>query len=1012
MITRADACVCILLVVLLIPSYVPSQGVICINEIAAEPLTKQMQLAYESHAPISITSDSDFVSQGWPGNGTQGDPYVIEGLNITSGDAGIHVSGTSSHFVVRNCTLTLTTEYGLYGIRFEYLVNGRIENCSISQKRKGIHIGSSLDCFINNSLISNNTIGIHLDASNVTITNSDLEWNGFEIDKFGNYTMEGVTVNGKPIGFFRNQSDINIDGYAYGQIILAECMNISLSGGVFHYTSFGVQILYSLNCTVQNADIIGSYIGIDVQRSDGCSLIGNKVNECTSTGIRLCIYSHNNRIISNTISSSGGPGICVSDSAFTHIENNNISITVGDALVVSYSESLSIKYNTLVGGGVQMSGSVTEFWVHDVVSNTIDGKELAYHSNLRNTTIELTDESQVIFANCTDVTVRESYLGSNICIIAGFCRNCIFTNITYTGTSSTGIELHHSVGCTVTNCTFDQVGLRSINLKYSTNCSLSRNRIVESGGIEIFHCHGYTILENNSFLGSNDIIYVVYSTNCTLRWNTLTNSNGIYARYAEYLRLFNNTFYSCTKGALIIRSSFCGIFNNTVYDCEQYGFMIEESINCTIAHNSVRYCASTGISMNECSNSSIDYNLLEGNDFGIGVSSNQCNITWNDVISNQGPGICLGMGTSSNLVYGNLIGWNGQGYTELGNARDAGFSNTWDDGISQGNYWSDQWDGENYTIPGYGSGVDRYPSPILAVEHPPDITVEAGSTDDVIRWNASVRGPKEFEVYRNRTLILADSWNGSIISVSLSELGLGTYNHTLVLYEQFGHAINDTVIVNVVDTTPPSITGLTTYEYEAGTSPHSIMLMSSDLYPQSYQILLNGTSTLSGIWNGSEIEVHVAGLSLGAHNFTIVLHDTSMNSGHHTVLVIVVDTISPSISNLTAVEFEAGLEANYLTWNVFDLFPETYDVYVNGSLWRSGEWESGTLEVGFDKVDLGIYNVTIVIYDTSGNWVSDTVFVRVVPPESSVPLILSLSIGAVLCIVLVALALRMRRTGT
>ena len=44
----------------------------------------RLTAAYTPHAPITITSNADFSTQGWPGSGTVDDPYVIEGLNITS----------------------------------------------------------------------------------------------------------------------------------------------------------------------------------------------------------------------------------------------------------------------------------------------------------------------------------------------------------------------------------------------------------------------------------------------------------------------------------------------------------------------------------------------------------------------------------------------------------------------------------------------------------------------------------------------------------------------------------------------------------------------------------------------------------------------------------------------------------------------------------------------------------------------------------------------------------------
>jgi len=930
------------------------------------------------HDPITIQSNSDFESQGWPGNGTEVNPFIIEGLIITSDENCIHVSGTSVHFVIRNCTLASMTEDGLSGIRFEYLANGRIENCSISQQRRGIYIDDCLNCFVDNCSISSNTIGIILHASNVTITNSNLEWNGLVIDQYGNYTISDVTVNGKPIGYFRDQSDIDIDGYMYGQIILVECTNISVSGGVFQNASIGVQILYSLNCTIQNADIIGNYEGIRIGRSDDCSFIGNTVNECISAGIQLFGYSDNNRIINNTISSTGNPGIGVYDSDFTHIENNSISVTEGNTLVMSYSASLSIKYNTLIGGGVQMSGSIPEFWVYDVASNTIDGKDLAYYSNQHDTLIEVFDESQVILANCTNITIHESHLDSNVPIIAGFCWNCTFTNITYTGTSNTGIELHHSVSCTVNNCTFEQVGAVSINIQYSTNCTLSDNRIVESGGIEITYCHGYTILESNIFLGSNAIINILYSTNCTLRWNTLTNTNGIYARYSDYLTIINNTIQGGRKGALILRSSFCDVFNNTVSGCEQYGFSIEEIDNCTLAYNSINNCT-IGIQVKTCSDTLIDHNILEGNKEGIGVSSNYCNVTWNDCIFNQGPGIALGIGTTGNWVYGNLIGWNE--WIEHWNARDDGISNHWDNN-SLGNYWSDYTSEESYVIPGYGDGVDWYPLPVIATGCPQDIIVEVGTIGNVILWNASARYPVSYEVYQNETLLMTKYWNGSTIIVQIDDLELGVFNYTLIVFERFDHLVEDTVMVRVVDTTSPNISGLVAYEYEAGSQPHLIQFDVFDLYPNLYRILLNNTVIQSGLWNGSDIEIDVGGRAPGTYNFTLVASDTSMNEGSHQILVTVVDTIAPELSDLVEMTFEAGSQTNILTWTATDLYPDHYDLYMNGSLHLSGFWDSGVLQINFNIIDIGLYNLTLNIFDSSGNMAFDYVIVILIDTTS------------------------------
>ncbi len=40
------------------------------------------EIKYIPHAPIEINSNADFASQGWPGNGTESNPWTIDGLMI------------------------------------------------------------------------------------------------------------------------------------------------------------------------------------------------------------------------------------------------------------------------------------------------------------------------------------------------------------------------------------------------------------------------------------------------------------------------------------------------------------------------------------------------------------------------------------------------------------------------------------------------------------------------------------------------------------------------------------------------------------------------------------------------------------------------------------------------------------------------------------------------------------------------------------------------------------------
>ncbi|MEM3567314.1 MAG: hypothetical protein QXS83_01950 [Thermoplasmata archaeon] len=66
--------------------------------------------AYVTRGPLHIVGDEDFARQAamnnWPGNGTECNPYIIEGYEIDgNGSNAIWIENTSVHFIIRNCNL-------------------------------------------------------------------------------------------------------------------------------------------------------------------------------------------------------------------------------------------------------------------------------------------------------------------------------------------------------------------------------------------------------------------------------------------------------------------------------------------------------------------------------------------------------------------------------------------------------------------------------------------------------------------------------------------------------------------------------------------------------------------------------------------------------------------------------------------------------------------------------------------------------------------------------------------
>ncbi|MFO8110844.1 MAG: NosD domain-containing protein [Thermoplasmata archaeon] len=138
---------------------------------------------YTSIDPIRINNDTDFASQGFPGNGSEENPYLIQGYEIDGGGHGysIFIGNVTEHFEVRGCHLYNASGYGVKYFRNSglYMYNatkGNISNNIISNNiGMGIYLDNSIDnIIINNTVFSNGVHGILLESSNsnVVLNNS------------------------------------------------------------------------------------------------------------------------------------------------------------------------------------------------------------------------------------------------------------------------------------------------------------------------------------------------------------------------------------------------------------------------------------------------------------------------------------------------------------------------------------------------------------------------------------------------------------------------------------------------------------------------------------------------------------------------------------------------------------------------------------------------------------------------------------------------------------------------
>lgn len=270
------------------------------------------------------------------------------------------------------------------------------------------------------------------------------------------------------------------------------------------------------------------------------------------------------------------------------------------------------------------------------------------------------------------------------------------------------------------------------------------------------------------------------------------------------------------------------------------------------------------------------------------------------------------------------------------------------------------------------------------IDSPPDMEIVEGNLSASATWNPSDAYPDRYEVLDNGVLFSSGSWNGSSISVGLGTLSAGTHNLTIIVYDDYDNMAVDQVNVLVLDKTLPVINHLDNSTISQGAFA-SLTWTCSDLHPSSYDVYREGVLVDTDVWVGGSIVVSLAGVSLGEHNYTLVVFDASGNTAKDTTFVTLIDDTNPSIDHPPDMEYSEGSIGNSIVWNASDLNPSTFTIYRNKEIIRFEAWNGDPIIEPIDGLVIAVYNFTIVVTDTSGNSISDEVLVTVIfPPEPTI----------------------------
>ncbi|MFX0090235.1 MAG: nitrous oxide reductase family maturation protein NosD [Candidatus Hodarchaeota archaeon] len=531
--------------------------------------------------PIQIINNTDFSNQananGWPGNGTSINPYIIQGYNITNPSfILISIRHTTVYFIIRNNVLKgVNRTYE--GIHLFNVTHGSINNNTIHYCSRGIFLESTnnTDSIYNNTIHNNSYNGIELKDSHANI----IKHNTIYHNGYWNSSVQFADR-----AFSRKQPPSGGSG-----IYLDPSHNTTISNNtVYNNRDHGICLSYANYTEISNNNVTGNGLdGVHLYCSNRTSITGNNISKNDEDGMFL-ENSHVNTIEDNNIFSNGG----VTRRTFSFDVSRKQPPSGGSGIYLDPSHNTTISNNTVYNnqdnGICLFYANYTEILDNNITENGKKGIYL-YYSNQTGITgnnISKNDEDGMFLENSHENTIEDNNIFSN----GGVTRRTSSFDVSRKQPPSggSGIYLDPSHRNLIVNNTISNNQDNGISLSLSINIDILDNNITENGkdGISLFRSNEIDIIGNNISWNDENGVYFLHSNNSNVLDNIISNNkNGLvltnsYGNTIQDNLIFDNG--SSSKGSsfagygiYLDSCTYISIINNGIFSNRAYGVSID-----------------------------------------------------------------------------------------------------------------------------------------------------------------------------------------------------------------------------------------------------------------------------------------------------------------------------------------------------------------------------------------------------------------------------------------------------